>query len=49
MSEKIAWDFTINVDKAGLAKIWRANLEQAELYHEQLVCKGLTMTPIEKK
>ena len=48
MSEKRAWDLTINVDKTGLSEVWRGNLEQAELYHELLFRKGLTMAPIEK-
>ena len=48
MSEKKAWDLTIKVDKTGSAQVWRGNLEQAELYHEQLFSKGLTMAPIEK-
>tara|TARA_B100000161_G_scaffold191294_1_gene138582 strand:+ start:113 stop:400 length:288 start_codon:yes stop_codon:yes gene_type:complete len=48
ISEKRAWDLTINVDKIGSAEVWRGNLEQAELYHEQLVSKGLTMAPVEK-
>ena len=48
MSEKRAWDLTIQVDKSGSAEVWRGNLEQGEFYHEQLVCKGLTMAPIEK-
>ena len=48
MSEKKAWDLTIQVDKSGSAEVWRGNLEQGEFYHEQLVCKGLTMAPIEK-
>ena len=48
MSEKRSWDLAIKVDKSGSAEVWRGNLEQAELYHEQLVCKGLTMAPIEK-
>ena len=48
MIEKKAWDLTIKVDKSGSAEVWRGNLEQAELYHEQLVSKGLTMAPIEK-
>ena len=47
MSEKMAWDLTIRVDKIGFAEVWRGNLEQAELYHEQLARKGLTMAPIE--
>ena len=48
MSEKKALDLTIKVDKTGSAEVWRGNLEQAELYHEQLFSKGLTMAPIEK-
>ena len=48
ISEKRAWDLTIKVDKIGSAEVWRGNLEQAELYHEQLGSKGLTMAPIEK-
>ena len=47
MIVKRAWDLTIKVDKTGSAEVWRGNLEQAELYHEQLVSKGLTMAPIE--
>ena len=48
MSEKYAWELAIKVDKLGSAEVWRGNLEQAELYHEQLVRKGLTMAPVEK-
>ena len=48
MSDKRAWELTIRVDKTGSAEVWRGNLEQAELYHEQLVSKGLTMAPIER-
>ena len=48
MSENKAWELTIKVDKKGAAVVWRGNLEQAELYHEQLHIKGLTMAPIEK-
>ena len=48
MSEKRAWELTIKVDKSGSAEVWRGNFEQAELYHEQLFNKGLTMAPIEK-
>ena len=48
MSKKRAWDLTIIVDKTGSAEVWRGNLEQAELYHEKLLSKGLTMAPIEK-
>ena len=48
ISEKNAWNLTINIDKSGSAEVWRGNLEQAELYHELLLSKGLTMAPIEK-
>ena len=48
MSEKRAWDLTIKDDKTGSAEVRRCNVEQAELYHEQLLSKGLTMAPIEK-
>ena len=48
MSEKRAWDLTIQVDKSGSAEVWRGNLEQGEFYHEQLVIKGLTMSPVER-
>ena len=48
MSEKRAWDLTVKIDKTGSAEVWKGNLEQAELYHEQLFTKGLTMAPIEK-
>ena len=49
MREKRSWDLTIKVDKLGSAEVWRGNLEHAELYHEQLFNKGLTMAPVEKK
>ena len=48
MTKKKAWDLTIKVDKIGEAEVWRGNLEHAELYHDQLISKGLTMAPIEK-
>ena len=48
MSEKRSWDLAIKVDNSGSAEVWRGSLEQAELYHEQLFSKGLTMAPIEK-
>ena len=47
MSEKRSWDLAIKVDKSGSAEVWRGNFEQAEMYHELLVSKGLTMAPIE--
>ena len=48
MSKERAWSLAIEVDKKGSAEVWRGNLEQAELYHQQLVSKGLTMAPIDK-
>ena len=48
MSEKRSWDLAIKVDREGSAEVWRGPLEQAELYHQQLEIKGLTMAPIEK-
>jgi len=48
MSEKRSWDLAVKVDKIGSAEVWRGPFEQAELYHQQLVKKGLTMAPIEK-
>ncbi len=48
MSEKRSWELTFEVDREGSAIVWRGPLEQAELYHQQLVSKGLTMAPIEK-
>ena len=47
-SQKRRLDLIIKVDKTDWAEVWRGNIEQAELYHEQLVSKELTMTPIEK-
>ena len=48
MSEKRSWELAVEVDREGSAEIWRGPLEQAELYHQQLVTKGITMAPIEK-
>ena len=48
ISEKKSWLLALEVDREGLAEVWRGPLEQAELYHQQLVRKGLTMAPIEK-
>ena len=48
MSEKISWDLALQVDREGHAEVWRGPLEQAELYHQQLIVKGLTMAPIQK-
>lgn len=48
MSEKRSWDLAVKVDKIGSAEVWRGPFEQAELYHQQLVNKRLSLAPIEK-
>ena len=48
ISEKKSWLLALEVDREGSAEVWRGPFEQAELYHQQLVIKGLTMAPIEK-
>ena len=48
MSEKRSWELAVEIDREGSAEVWRGSLEQAELYHYQLVSEGLTMAPIEK-
>ena len=48
ISENKSWLLAIQVDRQGSAEVWRGAFEQAELYHQQLVSKGLTMAPIEK-
>ena len=48
MSEERAWQLAQKVDKDGSAEAWCGPLEQAELYHQQLVNEGLTMAPIER-
>ena len=48
MSKERSWELAVEVDNAGSAEVWRGPLEQAELYHQQLQSKGLTMAPIEQ-
>ena len=48
MIEKRSWDLAFEVDSEGSAEVWRGPLEQAELYHQQLISKGLSMAPIER-
>ena len=48
ISEKKSLLLALEVDREGSAEVWRGSFEQAELYHQQLVSKGLTMAPIEK-
>ena len=48
MSRERSWKHAVEVDSDGSAEVWRGPLEQAELYHQQLLREGLTMAPIEK-
>ena len=48
ISDKKSWLFALEVDREGSAEVWRGPFEQAELYLQQLVIKGLTIAPIEK-
>ena len=48
MSRERSWKHALEVDRDGSAEVWRGPLEQAELYHQQLLREGLTMAPIEK-
>ena len=48
MNKERSWELAFKVDSEGSAEVWRGPLEQAELYHQQLQSKGLTMAPIER-
>tara|TARA_Y100001933_G_C18545793_1_gene375139 strand:- start:81 stop:386 length:306 start_codon:yes stop_codon:yes gene_type:complete len=48
ISIKRSWELAFEVDSQGSAEVWRGPLEQGEMYHQQLLSKGLTMAPIEK-
>lgn len=43
-----AWDYAHQIHNEGQAVVWVGPLEQAELYHTQLIRAGLTMAPLEK-
>ncbi len=47
MTPDRAWTLTQQVDQEGMAIVWVGPMEQAELYHLQLVRQGLTMAPLE--
>jgi ATP-dependent Clp protease adaptor protein ClpS len=47
-TEEKAWLLATKIDTEGLAEVWCGPLEQAELYHQQLCCEGLTMAPLER-
>ena len=48
MSEEMTWNLANRVDSQGSAEVWCGPLEQAELYHQQLMAEGLTMAPLER-
>ncbi|MEM9136454.1 MAG: ATP-dependent Clp protease adapter ClpS [Cyanobacteria bacterium P01_F01_bin.42] len=47
MTPDRAWELTQQVHFDGMAIVWVGPMEQAELYHQQLVRQGLTMAPLE--
>ena len=47
MTPDKAWELTQQVHFDGLAIVWVGPMEQAELYHQQLMRQGLTMAPLE--
>ncbi len=47
MTPDQAWKLTNQVHYEGQAIVWVGPLEQAELYHSQLIRAGLTMAPLE--
>jgi ATP-dependent Clp protease adaptor protein ClpS len=48
MTSERAWNLTNQVHYEGQAIVWVGELEQAELYREQLLREGLTMAPLER-
>ena len=48
MDSDTAWDLAHEIHNQGQAIVWTGPLEQAELYHSQLIRAGLTMAPLEK-
>ncbi|MGB3295560.1 MAG: ATP-dependent Clp protease adapter ClpS [Phormidesmis sp.] len=48
MDSDHAWDLADKIHNEGQAIVWVGPLEQAELYHSQLIRAGLTMAPLEK-
>lgn len=47
MNGDLARDLTMQIHNEGQAIVWAGPLEQAELYHQQLLRAGLTMAPLE--
>lgn len=48
MNSDKAWSLAHQVDQEGASEVWAGPLEPAELYHQQLTSKGLTMAPLER-
>ncbi|MBE9064784.1 ATP-dependent Clp protease adapter ClpS [cf. Phormidesmis sp. LEGE 11477] len=48
MDSDQAWELADQIHNEGQAIVWTGPLEQAELYHSQLIRAGLTMAPLEK-
>ncbi len=48
MDSDQAWSLADQIHNEGQAIVWTGPLEQAELYHSQLIRAGLTMAPLEK-
>lgn len=44
-----AWAMADRIHNEGAATVWSGPREQAEMYHQQLGAKGLTMSPIESE
>jgi ATP-dependent Clp protease adaptor protein ClpS len=44
---EVAWETAHHIHNTGSAVVWSGPLEQAEMYHEQLRAKGLTLAPLE--
>jgi ATP-dependent Clp protease adaptor protein ClpS len=49
MTPDEAWSMADRIHNEGAATVWSGPLEQAELYHQQLGTKGLTMSPLESE
>ena len=48
MTPDRAWELAHRIDGQGSAVVWVGPQEQAELYHQLLGAKGLTMAPLER-
>lgn len=46
MTPETAWGLADRIHNDGVATVWSGPREQAEMYHQQLGVKGLTMAPL---